>query len=438
MPIGDVETPADENPSDAFREQAAATGLVLPRRRPWNPLLAIAIVGVIVAGSAGVGYASGWLNPSRPVHGSPQLLGPQDCHNTVVPLRGAVLDGSNPVQNHSWGVLGAQFSNSTGGCAALAFNASSGDTIWQQLAIGQADFAVTETLPTPAQQASLPGPVDNVPIALDAIAVVYNLPGHTGGLNLSGSALAGIFLGTITTWSDPALLSMNPGLTNVPSQNISVIYRSDSTAVNEELTSFLSRENLTWSNSFGVSPVASWPVGTGADSAAKMVEAVGSTPGSIGYVETDSPSTSGLACARIQNDAGTYVPPDPVHVAAAAISIQNTSSATNRDWANVSTVDVPGNDSYPLAMFSYVVVPQDLGRSFSPTITLTQAQWLMTFLWWVTTGGQTLMSLAGFTPLPFGIVSLTQQTLEEVGYNGTSVLFGTEGGGEGGGETGVF
>ena len=94
------------------------------------------------------------------------------------------------------------------------------------------------------------GPVLQFPVAAGAITVSYNLPGVKSGLKLDGPTIAEIFSGKITKWDDPAIKSLNPGV-SLPSTSITVVHRSDSSGTTEGFTTYLSDVSSTWKSSIG-------------------------------------------------------------------------------------------------------------------------------------------------------------------------------------------
>src|SRR6476660_6127193 len=70
------------------------------------------------------------------------------------------------------------------------------------------------------------GPVLHIPTVLGAVVITYNLPGLSAPINLTSSAIADIFAGRITKWSDTRIGSLNPGV-KLPSTDILVVHRSD-------------------------------------------------------------------------------------------------------------------------------------------------------------------------------------------------------------------
>ena len=73
----------------------------------------------------------------------------------------------------------------------------------------------------------------------------YNVPGVTAALKFTPEALAGIYLGKITKWNDPAIASANPGV-NLPGNDIVVVHRSDGSGTTYIWTDYLSKVSDEW------------------------------------------------------------------------------------------------------------------------------------------------------------------------------------------------
>src|SRR6202046_675069 len=74
----------------------------------------------------------------------------------------------------------------------------------QQVKSGPIDFGASDA-PISHDDMSQMTPVAQIPESAGPICVTYTLDGLQKPLQLSAEALAGIFLGTITTWHDPLL-----------------------------------------------------------------------------------------------------------------------------------------------------------------------------------------------------------------------------------------
>src|SRR5580765_5004459 len=78
------------------------------------------------------------------------------------------------------------------------------------------------------------------PTVLGGVVPTYNIPGVSGELKFTPEALAGIYLGKITKWNDPAITSPNSGVT-LPDDDIVVIHRSDGSGTTYIWTDYLSK-----------------------------------------------------------------------------------------------------------------------------------------------------------------------------------------------------
>ena len=78
-----------------------------------------------------------------------------------------------------------------------------------QITARTVDFGASDAPMTP-DQASKANNVLQIPWALAATVVSYNVPGPKAHIHLTGTVLANIFLGQITNWNDPAIKKLNP------------------------------------------------------------------------------------------------------------------------------------------------------------------------------------------------------------------------------------
>jgi len=100
------------------------------------------------------------------------------------------------------------------------------------------DFGATDA-PLTADQFSACNGCLQIPWALGATSVLYNLPGVKNLLHMDGPTLASIFMGKITTWDDAAIKKLNPGV-SLPSTKIAIAHRSDNSGTTFNFTDFLS------------------------------------------------------------------------------------------------------------------------------------------------------------------------------------------------------
>ena len=178
----------------------------------------------------------------------------------------------------------------------------------------QVDFGASDVPMTAREQAAAKGgPITQVPVALGGEGVVYNLALPAGArLHLTGPVLAAIFLGQITSWTDPAVTALNPGV-SLPPARINVVHRSDGSGTTYIFSNYLSSVDPAWASKVGTGKTLKWPGGEGAEGNGGVAAAVNRTSFSIGYVEQAYSQGLLLPFAAIRNQAGNYVarPPRP-------------------------------------------------------------------------------------------------------------------------------
>ena len=278
---------------------------------------------------------------------------------------------------------------------------------------GTVDFGDTEIPMSSTDLAAAPGPVLQVPVDLGGVAISYNLPNAPKDLKLSAAVLAGIFDGSITKWNDPQIAAVT-GVSNLPSTSIVAVHRADSSGPGWDLDQYLIKTTPAWVTKIGTSKASkTWPlanVGIGQQLNSGVANYIKQTPGAIGYVEYGYALQAGFTNAALQNAAGDFVSPSITSIAAAGAQA-STLSATN-----FSIIDESGASTYPLANFSWTLIPQKqadtakgiaLGKLFD----------------YVVTTGQQVSSSLGYAPLPANVVSLAQQTLATLQGSSGSALF---------------
>jgi phosphate transport system substrate-binding protein len=225
------------------------------------------------------------------------------------------------------------------------------------------------------------------PLLIGGIVVAVNVDGVSSGqLKLTGPVLAGIFLGRISRWSDPAIATLNAGLA-LPDAPIAVIHRSDGSGTTFNFTDYLSKVSAEWKVKAGAALLVHWPTGSGSKGNEGVANAVRTVRNSIGYVEYAQASRMGLAYAQIQNRAGRFVRPGPAGFRAAA---------RNADWDEAQhfhllLTDGAGEDAYPITASVFVLMRRSASRS------RTRAA-LDFFRWSLEHGANTAASL-GYVPL---------------------------------------
>jgi len=256
------------------------------------------------------------------------------------------------------------------------------------------------------------GQVLQVPVALGGVSISYNVPGVASGLKLTPKVLSDIFLGTVKTWNDSEIKSLNPGV-NLPSNPIQVVYRSDGSGTTYIFSNYLSTVSTAWASGPGTGKSLSWPGGIGQKGNEGVAGFIKTTPYTIGYVELAYALQNQFTFAKIQNAAGKYVAPSLASVAADAAQKP---SITAVDF---SIVDQPGATSYPISGYSWALIYQ-LQKSATTGSTLVHV------LDWLTHAGQAQAASLDYVPLPANIQQLARTTLLQVtGPDGKTQLLTT-------------
>jgi phosphate ABC transporter phosphate-binding protein/phosphate ABC transporter permease protein PstC len=261
----------------------------------------------------------------------------------------------------------------------------------------------------------------HIPETIGSIIVSYNIPEvPDSGLKLTGSILAGIYLGEITKWNDPQIQKLNPDLF-LPTQNIIVVHRSDGSGTTFVWTDYLSNVNNEWKAQVGKGKSVQWPTGVGAPGNEGVASTVKSTPYAIGYVELSYALATRMTYAYLENQEGNFIEPSIDSVRAAVAFSATLLPRGDESWEQVSTTDAPGKDSYPISSFSYLLLYKEL--STNPRIdSLDKARALVDFVSWAITDGQQFADDLGYVALPDDVVILNQDTLSSLTYKGQPVL----------------
>ncbi len=257
----------------------------------------------------------------------------------------------------------------------------------RQVGAGIGDFAAGEILLTDKEMHGSPISLLPVPTVLVAIVPIYNLPGKPA-LNFSGELLAQIYMGTVRTWADPRIATLNAGA-KLPDLPIRVVHRTDGKGSNFIFTDFLSKTDAKFRAEIGTSASPHWPLGVQVDRGQDMVNVVASTSGAIGYVEVSFIRNSEISYGRVRNAAGEFVAATYDSVEAACAAVEGSRPEDFR----VNITNAPGKDSYPIASFTWIYAP----TSGTPPL---RRRALKEFLLWALRDGQKVAAAQGFTPLP--------------------------------------
>lgn len=279
------------------------------------------------------------------------------------------------------------------------------------------DFACSDAPLTASQREAAPNAL-HIPETIGAITVAYNLPGIFSGLNLTGTVLANIYLGTITNWNDAALTSLNPGLT-LPDHAITTVHRSDGSGTTNWFTKYLSLVSSTWNSAVGSGTSVQWPVGIGANGNANVAATVNQTAYSVGYIELAYALKSAVPVAALQNPAGNYVLPSLASTTAAAQSLPSGLPSGSDSWENVNILNTSGAQAYPIVTPTYILLYKDL--KVVTGMDMNKATQLVQYIWYVLHDGQALASALEYATLPSNLVQVDETTLSSITFDGQAV-----------------
>jgi phosphate ABC transporter phosphate-binding protein len=280
------------------------------------------------------------------------------------------------------------------------------------------DFGATDAPLTETEFTRAGNPV-HIPETIGSVVLSYNIPGiQENSLKLSGPVIADIFLGNITTWNDPRIQELNPDLT-LPSNDITVVHRSDGSGTTFVFTDYLSKVSQKWADNVGAAKSVPWPTGIGAPGNEGVSASISGSEYSIGYVELAYALTADMNFASVSNSEGNFVLPSLNSTQAAVDASATVLPNGSASWSNVSITNAPGPDSYPISSFSYILLYKEL--STNPSINQQKASSIVDFISWAITDGQKFSSPLGYVPLPQSVVEKNQQTLNSLTFNGNPV-----------------
>ena len=276
----------------------------------------------------------------------------------------------------------------------------------QQLKKGLVDFGASDAALDEEQLKDMPALVQ-IPESAGPVCITYNLPELKTPLKLSADVLAGIYLGKIKKWQDPAIKKDNPG-TNLPAHDIIVAHRSDGSGTTNIFTTYLAKVSPEWAK-VGKGISVSWPTGLGGKGSEGVTGVVKQTPGGIGYVELSYAKENNLPVASIRNQAGSWVEPSPAATTAAINAFANDLAKDVR----TPIVDPPASakDAYPIAGLTFLLIPKQ-GKDANKSQTLKE------FVQYIITQGQDQAESLFYAKLPDNLQQQDQNLLSQVSGNG--------------------
>jgi phosphate transport system substrate-binding protein len=358
--------------------------------RSWRLMLlvaaALAIAALAVAGCGGSSTDSGGGTPAPAISGfTPQpmsadtILGAGASFPAPLYMKwGSDYNGVSGVK------LNYQSIGSGGGISAIEAKT--------------VDFGASDA---PLEQAELDANgLAQFPMIVGGTVLVVNLDGVADGqLKLTADVAAGIFMGTITTWNDPAIAKENAGV-KLPSTKINVVHRSDGSGTTWIFTHYLTdAAGSVWTA--GADKEISWPVGVGGKGNEGVAASVQQLSGSIGYVEYAYAKQTGMTTTQLQNKDGQWVTPSIASFTAAA---------ANADWkaslpsTYMVLVNQPGADTWPITGASFILMQKDQADA-------ARGKAALEFFNWAYTNGAAGASALDYVAIPAPVYELVQKNV---------------------------
>jgi phosphate transport system substrate-binding protein len=272
----------------------------------------------------------------------------------------------------------------------------------RQLLAGTVDFGASDAPMNDEQLGQAKTKILHFPTVLGAVVPTYNIPGFSRELNFTGEVLTDIFLGKITKWNDPEIAQYNKG-TNLPAQDIVVVHRSDGSGTSYVWTDYLSKLSAEWASKVGKNTSVNWPVGLGGKGNEGVAGLVKQTPGAMGYVELIYAVQNQIPYGRVRNAAGVFVKGDLAGVTAAAAGY----AAVIPEDFRISITNAPGNAAYPIASFTYLLIPTKIEDANKKEI-------IKNFLLWMLNDGQEAVEALSYARLPKEVVARELKQISQI------------------------
>jgi phosphate transport system substrate-binding protein len=293
--------------------------------------------------------------------------------------------------------------------AKINYNPTGSGAGVSQFNAGQVQFAGSDSALDPtkgevaaAQKQCGSAPLD-LPMVIGPIALGFKLSG-VDKLVLTPELVTKIFTGKIKSWNDPAIKAKNTSAT-LPSTAINVIYRSDSSGTTSNFEKFLAANDPT---DFPAKPAKDNATkvfaGQGKAGSQGVAAAIGSTEGSIGYVEYSFAVNASLATVSLDTGSG------PVDVS------KDSASATLADAQVVGTGDdlslkinyaTKASGAYPIVLATYEIACTKYKDAATGTF-------VKNFLSYTASGGQSLLAGLGYAPLPSSLQAKVAASIAKI------------------------
>lgn len=275
----------------------------------------------------------------------------------------------------------------------------------RQLTEGTVDFGASDGPMTDDQlkKAKDQRGVDilHIPTVLGAVVPAYNLPDVKSEIKFSGELLANIFLGKITNWNDPAFAKDNPGL-KLPDKPIVVVHRAEGSGTTYIFTDYLSKISPEWKEKVGNATSVQWPTGLGQQGNEAVAGMVRQKEGAIGYVELIYALQNNITFGPVKNAAGKYIKASLDSTTAAAASVKDMP-----DDFRVSITNAPGANAYPIASFTWLLIPVKWSDA-------AKEKAMVEYLNWMIDSGEKMTEPLYYAPLPKSVAAKVKAKIKQI------------------------
>lgn len=271
----------------------------------------------------------------------------------------------------------------------------------RQVSARTVDFGASDGPMTDQQLQEAKFKIIHFPTVLGANVPAYNIAGVKSELKFTPDVIAGIYLGKVTSWNDPAIAKVNPGV-SLPNSPIVVIHRSDGSGTTYVWTDYLSKVSSDWNGEVGKGTSVRWPVGLGAKGNEGVAGMIRQMEGAFGYVELVYAVQNKITYGSVQNAAGQFVKADLGSITAAAASVKSMPA----DF-RVSITNAPGKDAYPISSFTWLLIPAEWSDK-------TKEKVMVDFLNWMLGQGQTMTAQLSYAPLPDSVKAKEREAIKAI------------------------
>lgn len=271
----------------------------------------------------------------------------------------------------------------------------------RQLTAGTVDFGASDGPMTDQQLAEAKFKIFHIPTVLGAVVPAYNVPGVSQELKFSSDVIANICLLKISNWNDKAIAADNPGV-KLPDKQIIVVHRSDGSGTNYIFTDYLSKISGEWKDRVGKGTSVKWPGGLGAKGNEGVAGMIRQMDGAFGYVELIYAIQNKIPFGIVKNSSGAWIKGSLDSTTAAAGSVKNMP-----DDFRVSITNPPGKDAYPIASFTWLLVPAQFKDAAKGKV-------IVDFLNWMLNQGESMVSQLDYAPLPDNVKEKVRARIKEI------------------------